>query len=308
MCLSSSRTWSLPGRAPPLNSLTVFLSAGVPDEAGRCEILAVQLRRLQSAAVRVAVDSTTLRHCASVTHGFVGADLQLVCTEALLGAMRQGVTGEGDGTSTGTSTGTGAAAEDEGEGKGGHGVASGGGGGGGVGRRAAVVVGNVDLVGAIGRVSPSALREVAVEVPKVRWGDVGGQAEVKQAMKELVEWPLSRPEAFRRLGIKPPNGLLLYGPPGCSKVRPFRRYCRCRRSRGTSPARADAEATSTPTTPTTTTTAANANAANANANAATPQTANRRHTTLSLPDPDGARPGHRNQYELLGGARARAAV
>ena len=180
------------------------IDIGVPDEAGRYEILTVQLKRLQTYAVHVSVDEPTQRHCASVTHGFVGADLQLVCTEALLGAMRQNIT---DAT----------AAEEKGDGGGGEGLGTDAAGG-----RAAVdgtvVVGNADLVGAISRVSPSALREVAVEVPKVRWADVGGQAEVKQAMKELVEWPLTRPEAFAKLGIKPPSGLLLYGPPGCSKT------------------------------------------------------------------------------------------
>ena len=65
---------------------------------------------------------------------------------------------------------------------------------------------------------PSALREVHVEVPKVSWSDIGGQVEVKNRLREAVEWPLTHPEAFTRMGIRPPKGVLLYGPPGCSKT------------------------------------------------------------------------------------------
>lgn len=57
-----------------------------------------------------------------------------------------------------------------------------------------------------------------VEVPKVGWDDIGGQADIKQKLKEAVEWPLKNPEAFARMGIDPPKGILLYGPPGCSKT------------------------------------------------------------------------------------------
>ena len=68
------------------------------------------------------------------------------------------------------------------------------------------------------RVSPSALREVQIEIPKVSWDDVGGNDEVKQLLKEAVEWSEKFPEAMARLGAKPPKGVLLYGPPGCSKT------------------------------------------------------------------------------------------
>ena len=57
-----------------------------------------------------------------------------------------------------------------------------------------------------------------MEVPKVYWSDIGGQQEIKQKLKESIEWPLQHPEAFLRLGIRPPKGILLYGPPGCSKT------------------------------------------------------------------------------------------
>ncbi|KAK9324242.1 P-loop containing nucleoside triphosphate hydrolase protein [Lipomyces orientalis] len=67
-------------------------------------------------------------------------------------------------------------------------------------------------------VRASAMREIFLETPKVYWADIGGQEEVKQKLKETVEWPLTHPESFSRLGITPPRGILLYGPPGCSKT------------------------------------------------------------------------------------------
>jgi len=62
------------------------------------------------------------------------------------------------------------------------------------------------------------MREVYIEVPTVHWDDIGGLEEVKQQLKEAVEWPLKRPEIFERLGIRPPKGILLFGPPGCGKT------------------------------------------------------------------------------------------
>lgn len=68
---------------------------------------------------------------------------------------------------------------------------------------------------------PSALREVVLDLPewsRVRWTDVGGMRELKFRLEQLVDWPRRYPERFRRFGIKPPRGLLLFGPPGCSKT------------------------------------------------------------------------------------------
>lgn len=62
------------------------------------------------------------------------------------------------------------------------------------------------------------MRQVAVDVPNVKWDDIGGQEKTKQLLVEAIEWPLRHPEAFERLGIDPPRGVLLYGPPGCSKT------------------------------------------------------------------------------------------
>ena len=65
---------------------------------------------------------------------------------------------------------------------------------------------------------PSTMREVFVETPSVRWTDIGGQEEVKQKLRECVEWPLTHRDTFLRLGVEAPRGVLLYGPPGCSKT------------------------------------------------------------------------------------------
>lgn len=75
-----------------------------------------------------------------------------------------------------------------------------------------------DFLTSLPRIRPSALRSVLIETPQVRWTDIGGQPHIRQKLKEVVEWPLKHPEAFTRLGIKPPRGVLLYGPPGCSKT------------------------------------------------------------------------------------------
>ncbi|GAU93189.1 hypothetical protein RvY_05167 [Ramazzottius varieornatus] len=75
-----------------------------------------------------------------------------------------------------------------------------------------------DFLDAMAYVKPSALREIQIEVPKVRWTDIGGQDDTKLKLKQSVEWPLQHPEAFVRMGIKPPRGILLFGPPGNSKT------------------------------------------------------------------------------------------
>ncbi|KAI9182906.1 AAA+-type ATPase [Blastocladiella emersonii ATCC 22665] len=75
-----------------------------------------------------------------------------------------------------------------------------------------------DLESAMDSVTPSAMRESVVQVPDVKWTDIGGNEHIKQALKESVEWPLKRAADFVRFGITPPKGILLYGPPGCSKT------------------------------------------------------------------------------------------
>jgi AAA family ATPase len=77
---------------------------------------------------------------------------------------------------------------------------------------------DADLLHALSRVRPSALREVVVEVPRVLWNDIGGMESVKQSLKEVVEWPLKHASHFALFGLQAPRGVLLYGPPGCSKT------------------------------------------------------------------------------------------
>jgi transitional endoplasmic reticulum ATPase len=75
-----------------------------------------------------------------------------------------------------------------------------------------------DFINAYKEVTPTAMREVYIEVSNVNWEDAGGLEEVKQHLKEAVEWPLKNPGMFTKLGIKPPKGILLFGPPGCGKT------------------------------------------------------------------------------------------
>lgn len=75
-----------------------------------------------------------------------------------------------------------------------------------------------DLLSSLPNVRPSALRSVFLDSTPVRYSDIGGQHHAVQKLKEAVEWPLKHPEAFARLGVSAPKGVLLYGPPGCSKT------------------------------------------------------------------------------------------
>lgn len=77
---------------------------------------------------------------------------------------------------------------------------------------------NDDVLTTLPTIRPSAMREVFLETPSVRWTDIGGQDDVKQKLKECVEWPLTHGDTFSRLGVEAPRGVLLYGPPGCSKT------------------------------------------------------------------------------------------
>lgn len=75
-----------------------------------------------------------------------------------------------------------------------------------------------DLIGGLALVQPSALRALTTDLPPVHWADVGGLALVAARLRECIEWPLKRPDAFKRLGVRAPKGVLLYGPPGCAKT------------------------------------------------------------------------------------------
>ena len=117
---------------------------------------------------------------AGKTHGYVGADLAALCRDAVMAAIQRGL----------------AAGTPENE----------------------LAVATRDVNRALVDIRPSAMREIFLETPKVFWTDIGGQDDVKQKLRETIEWPLSHPDTFKRLGVHPPKGILLYGPPGCSKT------------------------------------------------------------------------------------------
>ncbi|WP_456475704.1 CDC48 family AAA ATPase [Candidatus Pyrohabitans sp.] len=168
---------------------------GVPDRNGRKEILQIHTRGMPLAkeedvekGLVKKEDVVDLDELADVTHGFVGADLAALCREAAMNALRR-VLPKLD-------------LEKE------------------IPPEALekLFVLRSDFFEVLKTIEPSALREVLVEVPTVHWEDVGGLKEVKSKLKEMVEWPLKYPESFKRVGITPPRGILLFGPPGCGKT------------------------------------------------------------------------------------------
>ncbi len=159
------------------------IEIGVPDRHGRREILQIHTRGMP---LEEGVD---LDRIGNITHGFVGADLAAVAREAAMHALKR-ILPKIDLESETIPTEV----------------------------LESLKVTREDFNEAMKSVEPSALREVFVEVPNVKWKDIGGLREVKQELIEAVEWPLNRPETFTKLGIKPPNAVLLYGPPGCGKT------------------------------------------------------------------------------------------
>ncbi|AXG07666.1 AAA family ATPase [Haloplanus rubicundus] len=159
------------------------IEIGVPDEEGRKEILQIHTRGMPLS------DDVSLDHLADETHGFVGADIESLTKEAAMKALRRYLPEiDLDEEDIPPSL---------------------------IDR---MIVKRDDFGGALGEVEPSAMREVLVELPKITWDDVGGLDEPKEMVKEAVEWPLSSPEKFDRMGIEPPKGVLLYGPPGTGKT------------------------------------------------------------------------------------------
>lgn len=159
------------------------IEIGVPNKSGRKEILQIHTRGMPLAK------DINLDEFSDITHGFVGADLAALCRESAMKALRRvlpEIDLEQEKIPTEILT--------------------------------KIKVTKNDFMNAFTEIEPSALREVYVEVPEVTWEDVGGLSNLKQELKEAVEWPLKRPDAFKKIGIKPPRGILLFGPPGTGKT------------------------------------------------------------------------------------------
>ncbi|MFX1417142.1 MAG: CDC48 family AAA ATPase, partial [Promethearchaeota archaeon] len=163
------------------------IEIGVPDETGRLEVLHIHSRGMPlTSEGDTRVD---LQSLARITHGFVGADLNALCREAAMKALRRylpKINLEEEEIPP--------EVLDQ------------------------LEVNNSDFLGALREIQPSAVREVFIEVPNVKWTDVGGLEDVKQELIEVVEWPLKRQDSFTRIGITPPRGVLIWGPPGCGKT------------------------------------------------------------------------------------------
>eukprot|EP00833_Pecoramyces_ruminatium_P002835 jgi/Orpsp1_1/1176867/evm.model.c7180000059331.1 len=158
---------------------------GIPNADGRKEILEVLLKNVPHT-----LTDEEITKISSITHGYVGADLASLCREAGLKTIKRTINNANDLNNKDILENM----------------------------EVDLKISIDDMRNAFNEVRPSAMREIMLEVPKVSWDDIGGQDDIKQKLKESVEWPLKHPESFMRLGIRPPKGILLYGPPGCSKT------------------------------------------------------------------------------------------
>ncbi len=162
------------------------IEIGIPDRLGRLEILQIHTRGMPLSEEMS--ENKGMREIADITHGFVGADISSLCKEAAMHAIRlilpkinieEEIPPE---------------------------------------IIEKLIVTRDDFYDAFRNIEPSALREVFIEVPQVRWTDIGGLDSVKQELIEAVEWPLKYPEAFEAINTRPPRGVLLFGPPGTGKT------------------------------------------------------------------------------------------
>jgi len=156
---------------------------GVPDKKARYEIMQIHTRGMPLA------EDVDLKKLSEMTHGYTGADLAALGRETAMKALRRYLPEIN--------------LEEE--------------------RIPPKVLEKMevrmeDFLNAYREITPTAMREVYIEVPAVRWEDIGGLEEVKLDLMEAVEWPLKNPEVFKRMGIRPPKGILLLGPPGCGKT------------------------------------------------------------------------------------------
>jgi transitional endoplasmic reticulum ATPase len=159
------------------------LEIGVPDRDGRLEILQIHARGMPLAK------DVDLEKLADISHGFVGADLQALSKEAAIRALRR-VLPQIDLSSESIPSET----------------------------LRKIIVTMQDFTDVIKEMEPSAMREVFVEIPNVKWDDIGGVPSIKEELQEAVEWPLKYQGLFTFVDAAPPKGILLYGPPGTGKT------------------------------------------------------------------------------------------
>ena len=159
------------------------IEIGIPDDEGRFEILSIHTRGMP-------IDETVnLKQISKTTHGFVGADLEVLSKEAAMRSLRR-ILPEIDLDEEKISSEI----------------------------LQKIQVTNEDFLDALKEVRPSALREVQVQIPNVTWDDVGGLTELKEELREAVEWPIKHKEAFDYVDVETPKGILLHGPPGTGKT------------------------------------------------------------------------------------------
>lgn len=158
------------------------IEIGAPNYDGRMEVLQVHTRNMPLSK------ELKLEDICDLTHGFVGADIAALSREAAMKALRRFLPDIDLDKPISTD----------------------------ILQRIEVTMD--DFKEALKEVEPSAMREVLIEVPRVKWDQIGGLEDVKQKLREAIEWPISHPESFDRMGIKPPKGVLLFGPPGTGKT------------------------------------------------------------------------------------------
>ena len=159
------------------------IEIGIPDDEGRFEILSIHTRGMP---IDEKVD---LEQISKTTHGFVGADLEVLSKEAAMRSLRR-ILPEIDLDEEKISSEI----------------------------LQKIEITSEDFRDALKEVRPSALREVQVQIPNVSWDDVGGLDELKEELREAVEWPIKHKEAFDYVDVKTPKGILLHGPPGTGKT------------------------------------------------------------------------------------------
>merc|ERR1719503_226643 len=159
------------------------LDIGVPDDNGRLEILRIHTKNMKIS------NDVKLEEIAANTHGFVGADLAQLCTEAALTCIREKM----DLIDLDEET-IDAEILDS------------------------MAVTQEHFTSAMGQCNPSSLRETVVEVPNIKWDDIGGLEDTKRSLQEMILYPIDHPEKFEKFGMTPSRGVLFYGPPGCGKT------------------------------------------------------------------------------------------